>query len=307
MGRIAVVFAGQGAQHTGMGKELYGVSQAARSVFEMAERIRPGTLRQCFDGTKKELSETVNTQPCVFAVDLACAAALREAGVEANGAAGFSLGEIAGLAFTGILSAEDAFRLVCRRAELMEQCSRNRPGSMAAVLGLENEKAEYVCKKAGAWPVNYNCPGQLVAAGKADAIAALRGFSAEAGGKAVRLAVSGAFHSPLMSDASDGLAKELTQYTLRTPVMPLYSNVTAQPYGAGAAELIARQAKSPVLWQKTIENMISDGFDLFIEVGPGTTLCGLIHRISTKVAAVAVKNPDSLEEAVRMISEGKHA
>ncbi|QNK40986.1 ACP S-malonyltransferase [Caproicibacter fermentans] len=307
MGWIAVVFAGQGAQHTGMGKELYDASPAARSVFKMAERIRPGTLRQCFDGTKRELSETVNTQPCVFAVDLACAAALREAGVKANGAAGFSLGEIAGLAFTGILSEEDAFRLVCRRAELMEQCSRNRPGSMAAVLGLENEKAEDVCKKAGVWPVNYNCPGQLVAAGGTDAISALPGFSAEAGGKAVRLAVSGAFHSPLMSDASEGLAKELAQYTLRTPAMPLYSNVTAQPYGAGAAELIARQAKSPVLWQKTIENMISDGFDLFIEAGPGTTLCGLIHRISTKVAAFGVENPDSLEEAVRMISEGKHA
>ncbi|MCI1965914.1 MAG: ACP S-malonyltransferase [Oscillospiraceae bacterium] len=307
MGQIAIVFAGQGAQHPGMGKELYDVSPAARSVFEMAERIRPGTLRQCFEGTKRELSQTVNTQPCVFAVDLACAEALREAGVDARGAAGFSLGEIAALAFTGILSAQDAFRLVCRRAELMERCSHQKAGAMAAILGLQTQQAEQICRQAGVWPVNYNCPGQVVAAGETESIASLRALAAKEGGRAVRLAVSGAFHSPLMQEASDGLAKELNRYVLALPALPLYSNVTAQPYGTDAADFIARQVISPVLWQKTIENMMKDGFDTFVEVGPGTTLSGLIRRISQKVNVLHIEDPAGLADAVRPIEEENHA
>lgn len=306
MGRIAIVFAGQGAQRPGMGKELYETSPAAGSVFETAERIRPGTLRQCFEGTKQELSQTGNTQPCVFAVDLACAAALRESGVTVSGAAGFSLGEIAALAFTGILSEEDAFRLVCKRAELMERCSQRRPGAMAAILGLETTRAERICKEAGVWPVNYNCPGQLVAAGEVGSVSALRALAAQAGGKAVRLAVSGAFHSPLMSEASDGLAEELKRYSLKSPSMPLYANVTAEPYGTAAADLIARQVKSPVLWQKTIENMAAAGFDLFVEVGPGSTLCGLIRRILPEAGVFHAEDPESLGQTVRRIMEENH-
>lgn len=304
MAQVAIVFAGQGAQHTGMGKEFYEASAAARSVFEMAEHLRPGTLRQCFEGTKQELSETANTQPCVFTVDLACAAALREAGVAACGAAGFSLGEIAALAFTGMLSEEDAFRLVCKRAELMERCSRKTPGAMAAILGLETGEAERICKEAGVWSVNYNCPGQLVAAGETEAVSALRKPAVQAGGKAVRLAVSGAFHSPLMGEASDGLAEELQYYSLQKPEIPLYANATANPYGDDAAELIARQVKSPVLWQETVENMVAAGFDTFVEAGPGATLSGLIRRIAPEARAFSVEDPESLQKAIRQLEGG---
>lgn len=307
MGQVAFVFAGQGAQHTGMGKGLFKVSPAARAVFQMADSIRPGTSRQCFEGTKEELSETVNTQPCVFAVDLACAAALREAGVAAEGAAGFSLGEVAALAFTGILSAEDAFAVVCKRAEFMEQCSQKKKGSMAAILGLETRKAEGICRQAGVWPVNYNGPGQLVAAGETENISAVRGLAAEAGGKAVRLAVSGAFHSPMMSEASGRLAEELEHVMLKRPAIPLYSNVTGKPYGENAAELIARQVKSPVLWQKVIESMVSDGFGTFLEVGPGTTLCRLIRKISPTARVAGTENPEDVERAVRLAGEEKNA
>ena len=307
MGKIAFVFSGQGAQYTGMGKELCEASPAAREVFRMADRIRPGTSRQCFGGTKAELSETLNTQPCVVAVELACAAALGEAGVSAAGAAGFSVGEIAGLAYAGLLSAEDAFSLVCARAKRMEWCSTLRKGGMAAVLGLPETEAERLCGEAGAYPVNYNCPGQLVAAGEEQAISALRKSAAASGGRAVRLAVSGAFHSPLMREASDGLAEDLGRTVFRRPKLPLYSNVTAQPYGEHAAELVARQVKSPVLWQKTVKTMIADGFDTFVEAGPGTTLCGLIRRISGDVRTFGVDDLQGLRACAEQLREENHA
>ena len=142
MRKIAFLFAGQGAQYPGMGRELYESSPAARKVFDMAERLRPGTLEQCFFGTAEELSRTINTQPCLFAMDLACAEALKEAGIQADSCAGFSLGEVAACAFCGLLSYEDAFRLVCRRAELMDAAAGKHPGGMSAILKLDAETVQ---------------------------------------------------------------------------------------------------------------------------------------------------------------------
>lgn len=297
MGKIAFVFSGQGAQYTGMGKELSECSPAAKAVFCMADQIRPGTSKQCFTAEKEELSRTVNTQPCVFAVDLAAACAVEELGIKPDYIAGFSLGEIAAVGFAGILSKEEAFRFVCRRAQLMDEAAIKSKGAMVAVMKLKPEQVEELCKNFdGAWPVNYNSPAQTVAAMDEGLVDAFSAAVKEQRGKAVRLAVSGAFHSPFMESASDGLSDYLENIALNRSELPVYSNVTAQPYEGDQKALLAKQAKSPVQWQKTIENLIGQGVDTFIEVGPGKTLAGLIKKIDPQVSALHVEDKATLEE-----------
>ena len=302
MAKTVFVFSGQGAQYPSMGKELYENSPAAKAVFDMAEAIRPGTVKQCFEGTKEELNVTLNTQPCLFAVDLAAAAAVKEAGVTPDYISGFSLGEIAAIAFAGILSYEEAFKLVCRRAELMNRAAEENKGAMAAILKLTADKVEEICKKYDkAWPVNYNCPGQTVVAASEDEIDALCEDVKAEKGKAVRLAVSGAFHSPFMESASKGLADYLEGMTLNEPTIPVYANLTAQPYSGNFRELISKQVMNPVKWQTTIENLIAEGADTFIEVGVGKTLVGLIKKTNKDVVAFNVENKEGLEQVRELL------
>jgi [acyl-carrier-protein] S-malonyltransferase len=303
MGKIAFAFAGQGAQYPGMGKTLYEESPAARAVFRMADKVRPGTSEQCFSATKEELAQTINTQPCLFTMDLACAKALLAAGVKPEGAAGFSLGEVAAAAFCGMTTEEDGFRLVMKRAEYMDGCAKASGGSMVAILKLESSLVETLCEKTGTFPVNYNCPGQLVAAGSAENMQRLATLVSENGGRAIPLAVSGAFHSLYMKEAAEKLGLDLAGMELKTPSIPLYANVTAEPYGENAAELLSMQIDHPVLWQKTIERMIADGFDAFVEVGAGKTLSSLIKKISGEVIICNVEDADSLQAAVAILKE----
>lgn len=299
MGKTVFVFSGQGAQTPGMGKSLYDNSPAAKAVFDMAESIRPGTIKQCFEGTKEELSITINTQPCVFAVDLAAAAAVKEKGIMPDYAAGFSLGEIAAIAFAGMLSYEEAFRLVCRRAEVMDKAAKENKGAMAAVMKLTPEKVEEICRGfEKAYPVNYNSPAQTVVAAAEDEIDGLCAKVKEEKGKAVKLAVSGAFHSPFMNSASDALAEYLEGIELSDPTIPVYANVTAQPYEGDYKALVAAQVKSPVRWQTTVENLIEAGADRFIEVGVGKTLTGLIKKINKDVEAVNIETKEGLDALV---------
>ena len=296
MGKIAFIFSGQGAQYPGMGKAMYDSSAAAKAVFDMADAIREGTSKQCFEGTKEELCQTVNTQPCVFTADLAAARALAEKGITPDCVAGFSLGEIAALAFSGILSDEEAFKLVCRRGELMDKAANENKGAMAAVIKLSPEEVEEICSGfESTYPVNYNSPAQTVVATKEENAEAFCKAVKAAHGKAKLLAVSGAFHSPFMAQAAEGLAEYMKTVDFGEPKLPVYSNFTAKPYEGDYKSLVRVQVESPVRWQTIIENMTAQGVDTFIEVGVGKTLTGLIKRIDDSVKAFKVETPEDIE------------
>lgn len=296
MGKIAFVFSGQGAQYTGMGKELYDCSPAAKAVFDMADSIRPNTSEQCFTAEQAELNRTVNTQPCVFTADLAAAQAVVEKGIKPDFVAGFSLGEIAALGFSGIMSHEDAFKLVCKRGELMDKAAQETKGAMVAVMKLSPEKVEEIASKfENTYPVNYNSQAQIVVATTEENVEPLMEAVKAEKGRAKQLAVSGAFHSPFMHSAAMGLAEYLQDKELSSPIVPVYSNVTAQPYEGDYKELIKQQVESPVQWLKTVENLIDLGVDTFIEVGVGKTLAGLIKKINKDVTVYNIENKETLD------------
>ena len=271
----------------------------------MGEALRQGSEAMCFEGPGEALTQTENTQPCLFLTDLACARALEAAGVKADVAAGFSLGEIPALAFSGVLSDEDAFRLVTLRGQKMSECAAKHPGSMVAALKLDNAKVEEVCAGfKNVYPVNYNCPGQLSCAGAVEELDAFVDAIKAAGGRAVKLAVSGAFHTPFMAEATQALAEKLNDMKVSAPELTLYSNLTGEAYPSGKAEIIetvSKQASNSVRWEKLVRDMASNGVDTFIEVGAGTTLSGLVKRTLTDVRVFNVCDMATLTETVKNV------
>jgi len=257
--------------------------------------MRPGTKELCFSGSQEELAKTKNTQPCLYCVELAAAAALKEAGIEANILAGFSLGELTALAFSGAVSYEDGFRLVCKRAEYMQKAAESMNSVMVAVLKLPDETVIELCAGfENVYPVNFNCPGQIVAACGVDEHEHFKAAVKEAGGKVMQLKTGGGFHSPFMAGAASDFAEELTKYEIGLPAIPIYSNYSAKPYEGNIRELLTKQICNPVLWEATVRRMISVGAETFIEVGPGKTLCGLLSRISGEVRLLNVEDSGSL-------------
>lgn len=298
MGKVAFVFSGQGDQYPGMGKELYERYPVAREVFDQCERIRPGTTLQCLQGTAEELRETRNTQPCLFAMELAAARVLTQAGARPEMAAGFSLGEVTAATFSGVFDDAEGFRMVCKRGELMHRAALQSDTSMAAVLRLTPDQVRAICARhAEVYPVNYNCPGQVSVAGLSAQMPDYVADVKEAGGRAVPLQVAGAFHSPFMQHAADAFAAELAEAEIHTPAMPLYSDLTAAPYEGNAADLLARQICNPVQWERLVRNMIAAGADTLVEIGPGRTLTNMTRKIDSSVRAMTYT--EYLEEAGR--------
>jgi len=303
MGKIAFVFAGQGAQAPGMGKAFYETSEAAADVFRAADEVRPGTSVQCFEGTEEELQETKNTQPCLYTVEMAIAAAVAEKGIKADMTAGFSLGELSALTYAGVMDLETGLNAVRNRAELMQQAALDHDTSMAAVIKLTNEKIEELC--AGfehVYPVNFNCPGQTSVSGDAQEMLAFAEKVKEAGGRAKVLKVNGAFHSPYMSKAAEGFREVLSVLpAFHEPSVTVYSNYTGLPYTADVIQTLTSQIDNPVKWEMIVRHMIAEGADTFVELGPGKTLTGLIKRIDPDVRLFNVSVPEDLDLLIQSL------
>ena len=289
----AFVFPGQGSQFVGMGKDLYETSPLAKELFDKADEILGFKITDImFAGTDEQLKETKVTQPAVFLHSVISALCLGDDFAPAM-VAGHSLGEFSALVAAGALGFEDGLRLVAARANAMQKACEANPGTMAAIIGLSDEKVEEICAEVSkngklVIPANYNCPGQLVISGDVEAVNEACEKLKEAGAKrALPLKVGGAFHSPLMQPAKDELQKAIENTTISAPKCPVYQNVDAKPHTDAAdikANLIA-QLTSPVRWTKSVQNMIADGADDFTECGPGKALQGMIGRIDKTVNA----------------------
>ena len=257
--RIALVFPGQGAQFVGMGRDVYDAFPAARTIFEQADgALGFSLLRLCFEGPEDELRQTVNVQPAIVTLSLALLAAMRSARpIEASFTAGHSLGEYSALSAAGALTAAEAINLARRRGELMQQAGVQNPGAMAAIIGLDEQIVESVCRETGVYIANYNSPGQIVISGSAPKIEAAGRLASEKGArKVVPLQVSGAFHTPLMAPAAKGLAAAIAKVKWTEPGVPVIANTTAEPLRTTASikKELTEQLTHPVKWQQSVED-----------------------------------------------------
>ena len=303
--KIAFLFSGQGAQYPGMMKDLYDEDAAVKAVLDAADTALGRSVSGlCFEGTQEELNLTHNTQPCMLAADLAAAAALKAHGIEPEGAAGFSLGEYAALTWAGSISLEEVFPVIQVRADAMQEAVAPGEGAMAAFVGASPEQVEDICAKVTKGYVtaaNYNSPVQTVVSGSAAGVDGACQLAEEQGLRCVRLAVSAPFHCALMEPAALRLRQAFETVSFRDLSIPVYMNVDGSPVTSGALipELLVRQAMSPVRWTKTLENMQKDGFDTFIECGPGKTLSGLVKKTLRDVKILRVENLKTLESTLK--------
>ncbi len=298
--------AGQGSQYVGMGKALHDAFGRARELYQEANDALGLDLRSiAFNGPEAELTKTLNTQPALFTLDVACAELLKEAGVGFAAAAGHSLGEYAACVVAGAMSLTDGLGLTRLRGELMYRAGIERPGAMAAILGLSEEQVASVLAgvKGIVVPANLNAPSQVVISGEVEAVeAAIPHLKAAGARRAVRLPVSGAFHSPLMEPAADGLKAALDDVEITDARIPIVVNATAEPVQTADAIRVslARQLMAPVRWEASMRYLLDAGHRRFVEVGPGTVLQGLLRKVDPAVTAAGVENPETLEAFLSM-------
>jgi [acyl-carrier-protein] S-malonyltransferase len=301
-GKTAVVFTGQGSQFVGMGKDLYDTYPAARQVFDMADRLTGISLSNlCFKGPEEELTATINVQPAIVALGLAVLAALEAAGKLPKAAfySGHSLGEYTALAAAGALDAESAVSLSRTRGKLMQQAAAEQPGGMMAILGLSDHAVGEISREAGVSIANINCPGQTVISGDVNKFPRVIELANERGAiKTVRLQVSGAFHSPFMQSAADGLAGVVKTAVISKAQVPVIANTSASPISTPAdiREELVNQVCHTVQWQRSVEYMIDQGVGSFIEIGPGKILTGLTRRINREVGTFCISDVSTLQE-----------
>jgi [acyl-carrier-protein] S-malonyltransferase len=303
MSKTALLFAGQGAQTVGMGKDLADRFPSARALFDRANAVLNYDLASiCFNGPELDLTKTENAQPGIYLVSWAALQLLKECvpNLSFQATAGLSLGEFTALAAAGAMSFEDGLKVVRQRGRFMQEACEVTRGSMAAILGLDEAATREVCAQTGVELANLNCPGQIVLSGEADKINAACELAKLKGAKrALPLPVAGAYHSQLMASAQPKLRDALAEIPLHFPSVPVISNVTARPHGTPSEihSRLVEQVTSSVRWEDSIRYLLSEGFTRFIELGPGTALTGFMKRIDKNAQVLNVADGNSLENA----------
>jgi [acyl-carrier-protein] S-malonyltransferase len=299
-GLVAFCFPGQGSLQVGMGRDVAEAVPEAMDVFERSSIAAGLDLqRLCFEATEEELVETELQQPALVATSLAVLAAIRARGIKPDFVVGHSVGEFAALAASGALRVEEAVALVRERGLAMAEAARKNPGSMAAILGLDDEVVERICRRIlNVWPANYNCPGQIVVSGENPAVDEACATAEEEGARrAVRLRVSGAFHSPLVARAADRFRPALDLVKFAEPTAPFMSTVTARIESAKRmGPLLVEQLTAPVRFTQAAQALVKEGAHTFVEVGPGNVLGGLVKRIDRSVKTVSVSTPEEIDK-----------
>ena len=306
--KTAFLFAGQGAQKVGMGKDLAGQFPLAQELFSRAnETLGYDLANICFHGPESELTKTENAQPAIYLVSWIAFQLLRQRlpALSFHATAGLSLGEFTALAAAGALSFEDGLQVVWRRGRFMQEACELTRGGMAAIIALGEDVTREVCAEAGVELANLNCPGQLVISGDAEKIAIACGLARQRGAKkAMPLTVAGAYHSRLMASAQPKLKNELARVKFSTPLVPVISNVTAEPHGT-TEEIQSRlvdQVTSPVRWEGSLRHLLAHGFTRFVELGPGTALNSTLKRIDEQAQRLNIADISSLEATIKALA-----